>query len=299
MKAVRAIFILIGKLLLLFAIMLAMMFVAILVYVVAAVLSGRDIESVLSFPRMNLTLAVVQDAFIVAGVWIMYVAFERRAGWPLGLRQAGAVRRLATGMACGAALLSLVVLLIWLLGGLTLRSAPFDAAIGWSLLRGALFFAVVAFSEELLVRGYVQGLTRRSFGAPVAVVVSSLLFAAMHFGNANVFESVWPTVNLALAGILFAVAREASGGLWLPIGLHWTWNYFQGYVYGFEVSGTGTDALLRVQRTGGEALTGGAFGAEGSAAATAVLAVGIAAALWTLRRRKRPSPALTAPDRAS
>ncbi|MBB6671624.1 CPBP family intramembrane glutamic endopeptidase [Cohnella nanjingensis] len=287
MNAIRATLILIGKGLLLAAIVLAMMFVAIFVYVLAAVLNGRDIDQILTFQRMNLTLAVIQDLFLIAGVWIIYIAFERKSGWPFGLKQRGAAVRLAYGMAFGAILMTIVTLLIWLFGGLRFEAASASQARWLSLLWGVFVFAVVAFSEELLTRGYVQGLVKLRFGAVAAVAVSSLLFAVMHFGNASVFDSIWPTVNLVLAGVILGISREVSGGLWLPIGFHLTWNYFQGYIYGFEVSGADVESVFHLERTGRDLVSGGAFGAEGSAATTAVLLVGIAALLWAARRQRR------------
>jgi hypothetical protein len=67
------------------------------------------------------------------------------------------------------------------------------------------------------------------------------------------------------AGLLLGAAYKYSGTLWLPIGIHWAWNFTQGNIFGFEVSGKDLGAsLLKSTVSGPDWLTGGAFGAEAS-----------------------------------
>ncbi|MNZ88491.1 CAAX amino terminal protease self- immunity [compost metagenome] len=138
-----------------------------------------------------------------------------------------------------------------------------------------------------MARGYVQGLIKFHYGQNAAIVVSSLLFAIMHGMNPGTFDSPFPIINLTLAGVLLAVSREVSGGLWMPIGIHLTWNYFQGYIFGFQVSGTETaPALLETTITGSQALSGGSFGVEGSFITTLILILGIVAVRYMYRSGK-------------
>ncbi|MNI53538.1 CAAX amino terminal protease self- immunity [compost metagenome] len=140
---------------------------------------------------------------------------------------------------------------------------------------GLLLFIGVAMGEELFTRGYLQGLVRVRFGAAVAICASTLVFMLMHSFNPGMWSTPLPPVNLLLVGILFGVAREVSGGLWMPIGFHLSWNFFQGNVFGFLVSGTELESVVRIETAGSSYLSGGDFGAEGSFMTTVVLIVGI------------------------
>ena len=72
------------------------------------------------------------------------------------------------------------------------------------------------------------------------------------------------------AGLLLGSAYKWSGTLWLPIGIHWSWNFFQGPIFGFAVSGNETPSLVKSVIDGPAWLTGGAFGAEASVPAFVV-----------------------------
>jgi membrane protease YdiL (CAAX protease family) len=137
-----------------------------------------------------------------------------------------------------------------------------------------LSFTAVAINEELFSRGYVQGLIKYHFNTKAAVIVSSLLFALLHSFNPGVFNNPLPLLNLLLAGVLLGVSREVSGGLWMPIGIHLTWNFFQGNVYGFAVSGLEVESVIRLEQTGNAIISGGSFGAEGSLLTSLILIVG-------------------------
>jgi membrane protease YdiL (CAAX protease family) len=95
----------------------------------------------------------------------------------------------------------------------------------------------------------------------------------MHSSNSGI--GMLPYINLILAGILFAYMYLKSGNLWMCIGYHITWNYFQGYVYGFKVSGMKTYGILSTSYHSGNILNGGAFGPEGGLFVTAVMLAGL------------------------
>ena len=99
-----------------------------------------------------------------------------------------------------------------------------------------LLFILVGFSEEMFFRGYVMStMASRGNKKWVIYVASALIFSIAHGLNPNV--SILGLVNIALVGILFAYMFYATNSLWLPIGYHITWNFFQGNVFGFAVSG--------------------------------------------------------------
>jgi len=124
-----------------------------------------------------------------------------------------------------------------------------------------LAFVLVGWQEELLSRGYWLQNLEAGLRLPGALVVSSILFALGHLLNPNV--SVMAILGLTMAGLFLAYGYLTTRQLWLPIGLHIGWNFFEGPVFGFPVSGlTGFFSLLGVQRSGPELVTGGTFGPE-------------------------------------
>jgi membrane protease YdiL (CAAX protease family) len=121
-----------------------------------------------------------------------------------------------------------------------------------------------ALSEELLIRGFVLGLIERWAGSLVALVLSAMLFGALHFDNAG--AGPWPVVALMLGpGFALGAAYLATGRLWLPIGLHFGWNFGQSGLFGLLDSGTSFPSVIDASVGGAVWLTGGAFGPEASA----------------------------------
>jgi membrane protease YdiL (CAAX protease family) len=141
-------------------------------------------------------------------------------------------------------------------------------------------------AEEILFRGYLLPVMSTRWGPAMGVAVSSTLFAAAHLANPSI--STLPVINLALAGVFFALYALAEDGLWGVFGAHAAWNWFQGDLLGLPVSGIDSEGgLLRMDPVGPDWLTGGAFGPEGGAYVTLMLVVGCAVLVGVLRRRVR------------
>jgi hypothetical protein len=135
--------------------------------------------------------------------------------------------------------------------------------------------AAGALGEEVLFRGYafqtlVQGVTFLP-----ATLLSSAFFATAHLGNPSV--TVFSLMNVALAGVLFAFAYMKTRSLWLPFGIHFTWNFSQSTLYGLPTSGffIPEKTLILVSQEGPDWILGGNFGPEGGILATAALIIGI------------------------
>jgi uncharacterized protein len=119
----------------------------------------------------------------------------------------------------------------------------------------------------------------------VAWVLSSVFFGLLHANNPN--ATFVSTLNIVLAGLMLGFGYVISGELAIPIGLHITWNLFQGAVYGFPVSGFGPfgATFLATQQTGPDLWTGGPFGPEAGLLSPFVMLLGILLiALWTRLR---------------
>lgn len=209
--------------------------------------------------------------------------FEGKPLAAVGLAFRGRWRmELALGLGLGAAMIYLVAALERALG---LASFGWgEVSPGRALAGGAFLFlllAVAATNEELTFRGYPFQRLVDCLGPAGAVAVSSALFGLVHLGNpARTWVS---TLNTMLVGVPLAVAYLRTRALWMPIGMHFAWNFLQSYGLGLPVSGIILpDRLVRAEVHGQEWLTGGAYGPEGGLLATLSIAAGT---LYLIRAR--------------
>jgi hypothetical protein len=97
----------------------------------------------------------------------------------------------------------------------------------------------------------------------VAVAISAVFFGVAHMENPS--ASAISVASNSLGGVMYAVAFLGSGKIWMPWALHFSWNFFQGQVFGFPVSGLEIPGLVQQSATGPEWITGGAYGPEAGA----------------------------------
>ena len=144
-----------------------------------------------------------------------------------------------------------------------------------SLIGSLVLLFVAALAEEAMFRGYgLQTLSRARF-AWLGVLLTSVPFGLVHLSNPNVVPFV-TFANTALAGIWLAAAYLRTRSLWLPLGVHWSWNWALGWFFGLPVSGLHivSNPLLRGEDSGPKWLTGGSYGIEGGVACTIALIIG-------------------------
>ena len=149
------------------------------------------------------------------------------------------------------------------------------------------FWLLQGGTEEVATRGWLLTRIAARTNLPLAIVISSSLFGILHMGNAGVtFLSV---LNIILDGVLAALLFIYTDSIWLVVAQHDTWNYVQGNLLGFQVSGTGADASIFsfTMGDGPDWLTGGAFGAEGSIITTLVLLVSLVIVYLLGERKER------------
>ena len=136
-----------------------------------------------------------------------------------------------------------------------------------------VFFILISLIEEVLCRGYILGQLLETSNKYIALIISSIIFTALHSFNPNM--GTIPILNLFLAGILLGITYIYTKNLWFPIALHFSWNFFQGPIFGFEVSGQEFYAIIQQSRVEDNFLNGGSFGFEGSLLATILMLVSI------------------------
>ena len=152
------------------------------------------------------------------------------------------------------------------------------------LLFGFLLLLLVAFGEEILVRGYILNNLLTNTNKYWALLFSAAIFALLHSLNFNL--SLFGMINLLLAGIILGATYIYTQNLWFPISLHLFWNFFQGPVFGYPVSGMKIKSITTLKLSGSELLNGGSFGFEGSILCTFLTIIGIGVILYYYNRRK-------------
>lgn len=232
----------------------------------AAMGSRRELFTALFWSSLLMLPALLAVTKLLTAVW------ERKPFGSVGLSFGSRWKlEFAVGLGLGAAMIYLVAGLEHLLGlaGFAWNSVPAERV----LLAGAQYFLlllVAATNEELTFRGYPFQRLVDSVGPWGAVVVSSCLFGLVHLWNPS--TSWISTANTMLVGVPLAVAYLRTRALWLPIGMHFTWNFFQGYGLGLPISGIVLPVTaVKAEVQGAQWLTGGSYGPEGGLLASAVI----------------------------
>jgi membrane protease YdiL (CAAX protease family) len=214
---------------------------------------------------------------------ILTSLFEKKPLGSIGLAFCGRWKtELGIGLSLGVAMIVIVASLEWGLG--LARFSRNSISAEQVLVGGAyygLLFAVAAVSEEITFRGYPFQRLVEAIGPAGAVAILSISFGLVHLENPS---HTWlSTLNTIAIGVPLAVAYLRTRALWLPIGLHFAWNFVLGYGLGLPVSGIlFSKALLQASVHGPAWLTGGNYGPEGSGLATGVI---LAATIYLLFSR--------------
>lgn len=123
-------------------------------------------------------------------------------------------------------------------------------------------FVIVAWWEELVFRGIILQNIIKGLGLVWAVVIGSIIFGLIHFRNPD--ATIISTLLIIIITPQLIYAYLKTGQLWLPMGIHLGWNFFQASVFGFASSGQSSPTMITQKAIGPDWLSGGAFGAEGS-----------------------------------
>jgi hypothetical protein len=248
-----------------------------LLFALGALVCGSAAETL----RAGLPGAVepwLPTRWFTAGAVLMltwgFLNLEKRPLVSVGLALGGRwARQFLAGALGGTALMALIALGAYLGGGFHLARNPQTGPL--PLLFGAWVYLAVAFKEELLFRGYLFQRLEQGLGPWPAMALLAVLFALAHWSNPGMTgpARVWASLNIALAAILLGLGYLRTRSLALPIGLHLGWNWTQGALLGFPVSGIHTAGWWAPVQHGGPLwLTGGSFGLEASLPCTFVAA---------------------------
>ena len=191
----------------------------------------------------------------------------------LGLSLKGRWKDVLTGMLFAVAIYAAGFGLALGLNAVEVSAVSFHPS---SLTVGLILFFLVSVTEEVMVRGFVLGrMMDGGVNKFVALLISAVLFSLLHVFNPN-FEFV-SFLNILLAGVLLGASYIYTRNLCFPLALHWFWNWLQGPVLGYEVSGNRFEgSLFTLYLPEHNLMNGGNFGFEGSLLCTVLTIAGTA-----------------------
>ena len=215
-----------------------------------------------------LILKIIEFSAVMLCVWLFMRYIDRQPVNSIGLVYDGYQKDLQFGLGLGAGLIAIGFFILFILGYVSIEGFSFPLG---NIFLYFVLFVIVSLHEEIMLRGYILRNLMSSMNKYVALALSSLVFMSVHLLNPNI--SPLAIINLFLAGIVLGIYYIHKPNLWLPVGMHLTWNFFQGPIFGFEVSGIESESIINQSVTGSDYITGGEFGFEGSLLATALIIV--------------------------
>jgi membrane protease YdiL (CAAX protease family) len=251
-----------------------------LIVVAAVALAGSQAVAAVGW-NAPLTLILGLGTAVLALLAYRWIVGRTEKRAVTELARTGAAGAVGRGTLLGVGMFAAVIANIAFLGGYEV--------LGWGSLGGAValfgFSAASAVTEELLFRGILFRIVEGRLGTWGALTLTSVLFGASHLFNPH--ATLWGAIAIAIeAGGMLGAAWAATRSLWLPIGLHFGWNYAEGAIFGTQVSGSNTPEGLLHSATSGPALvSGGEFGPEASIYAVLAGTIATIVFMWLARRR--------------
>jgi len=225
-------------------------------------------------------------------VWLIRKLIDKKTFISLGLKlDSLAVKDFFIGLVISGLMIGTIFVVLYLSGLLEIDEISWADNIIYVLFNNFLWFfgigLAVGWSEELGLRGYLLQNMRDGMGLFWAVLISCLLYGLLHMSNPN--STLLSGSLIAFFGYLRIFGWLRTGQLWLSMGMHAGWDFFQGPLLGFTVSGMKTQSIIKQTVSGEEWITGGSFGPEAGIIVLPVLILGLVLMyLWTWKRQNTP-----------
>jgi uncharacterized protein len=203
-------------------------------------------------------------------IWVYWKVVIRKPFAQIGFEDPTALKNFFLGAMAGIVAISLGFGILKANGNLQVLDIQFDEK---DFFNYFLIFILVSVGEELMTRGLMLHSLMLGMNKYLALLLVAFIFGALHLLNDHV--SMLSFLNVSLAGLFLGISYVHNWSLYFPIGLHLTWNFFQGAVYGFEVSGHTIHGLVQQGLSGHHWLTGGSFGFEGSLLSVPIMLLGV------------------------
>lgn len=240
----------------------------------------------LFFYNQNLLLLflnLLTFATISSLVFFRVKVIERRSLSSIGLNKNNWLKKYLLGFFIGLVMMSIIVLILLSFGYITIEKNPIQP-VGVSAISSVLVilfgWIIQGATEEIVTRGWLLNVLSNKYNIGVGLLISSTLFGLMHLSNPNV--NYIAVINIILVGLFYGFYVIKTNDLWAVCGMHTAWNFAQGNLFGFEVSGidVSVGSLIDLNLVGSDFVTGGIFGPEAGIVATFILLVSIGILLF-------------------
>ena len=237
---------------------------------------------------LSLLITLFSFAFISLLVFFRVKVIEKRSFSSIGFNKNNWLKKYSLGFLIGLAMMSIIVLILFPFGYITVEKNPIQP-VGVSAIASVLVilfgWIIQGATEEIVTRGWLLNDLSTKYNIGVGLLISSTLFGLMHLTNPNV--NYIAVINIILVGLFYGLYVIKTNDLWAVCGMHSAWNFAQGNIFGFKVSGldVSVGSLIDLNLVGSDFITGGIFGPEAGITATFILLASIGILLFIDKKR--------------
>ena len=232
---------------------------------------------------LSLLITLFSFVFISLLVFFRVKVIEKRSFSSIGFNKNNWLKKYSLGFLIGLAMMSIIVLILLPFGYITVDKNPIQP-VGVSAIASVLVilfgWIIQGATEEIVTRGWLLNVLSTKYNIGVGLLISSTLFGLMHLTNPNV--NYIAVINIILVGLFYGLYVIKTNDLWAVCGMHSAWNFAQGNIFGFKVSGldVSVGSLIDLNLVGSDFVTGGIFGPEAGITATFILLASIGILLF-------------------
>lgn len=237
---------------------------------------------------LSLLITLFSFAFISLLVFFRVKVIEKRSFSSIGFNKNNWLKKYSLGFLIGLAMMSIIVLILLPFGYITIEKNPIQP-VGVSAIASVLVilfgWIIQGATEEIVTRGWLLNVLSTKYNIGVGLLISSTLFGLIHLTNPNV--NYIAVINIILVGLFYGLYVIKTNDLWAVCGMHSAWNFAQGNIFGFKVSGldVSVGSLIDLNLVGSDFVTGGIFGPEAGITATFILLASIGILLFIDKKR--------------
>lgn len=237
---------------------------------------------------LSLLITLFSFVFISLLVFFRVKVIEKRSLSSIGFNKNNWLKKYSLGFLIGLAMMSIIVLILLPFGYITVDKNPIQP-VGVSAIASVLVilfgWIIQGATEEIVTRGWLLNILSTKYNIGVGLLISSTLFGLMHLTNPNV--NYIAVINIILVGLFYGLYVIKTNDLWAVCGMHSAWNFAQGNIFGFKVSGldVSVGSLIDLNLVGSDFVTGGIFGPEAGITATFILLASIGILLFIDKKR--------------